>query len=228
MTASHLDKLHRVSGPELNDSRFMFSVHTYHMQFHMRIAELAQCPGLSTAIEKAQVLVFNWLYDNAANNNMPPVRFHSNLAEAFVPAIRSWRTPRCENISAMDLTRCSPGWPVLNMATTGASRPAADRTVSSSSLTRPSRTTSCVQRREPSSLSPGLLPLSIKRLAGFDGLRLARSCLRVPRCPTKYLLHQLNVLTARVVRGYSLTAISLKISERIKAFRSDPNEGLRS
>ena len=44
-SARHLDNLHKVSGPEAEDSRFMFSVHTYHMQFHMRIAELAQCPG---------------------------------------------------------------------------------------------------------------------------------------------------------------------------------------
>jgi DNA-binding GntR family transcriptional regulator len=83
ISARHLDKLHRVSGRESEDSRFMFSVHTYHMQFHMRIAELAHCPGLSAAIEKAQVLVFNWLYDNAANNNMTPLRFHSNLAEVL-------------------------------------------------------------------------------------------------------------------------------------------------
>jgi GntR family transcriptional regulator, rspAB operon transcriptional repressor len=83
ISAKHLDRLHRVSGRESEDSRFMFSVHTYHMQFHMRIAELAHCPGLTTAIEKAQVLVFNWLYDTAANNNMTPLRFHSNLAEAL-------------------------------------------------------------------------------------------------------------------------------------------------
>jgi DNA-binding FadR family transcriptional regulator len=53
------------------------------MQFHLRIAELAQCPGLTIAIEKAQVLVFNWLYDTAANNNKTPLRFHTNLAEAL-------------------------------------------------------------------------------------------------------------------------------------------------
>jgi DNA-binding GntR family transcriptional regulator len=82
-SARHLDNLHRVSGPEAEDSRFLFSVHTYHMHFHMRIAELAQCPGLSSAIEKAQVLVFNWLYDTAANNNKTPPRFHSNLADAL-------------------------------------------------------------------------------------------------------------------------------------------------
>jgi DNA-binding GntR family transcriptional regulator len=53
------------------------------MQFHMRIAELAHCPGLTSAIEKAQVLVFNWLYDTASNNNKTPPRFHTNLAEAL-------------------------------------------------------------------------------------------------------------------------------------------------
>jgi DNA-binding GntR family transcriptional regulator len=82
-SARHLDNLHKVSGPEAEDSRFLFSVHTYHMQFHLRIAELAQCAGLTSAIEKAQVLVFNWLYDTAANNNKTPLRFHQNLAEAL-------------------------------------------------------------------------------------------------------------------------------------------------
>jgi DNA-binding GntR family transcriptional regulator len=82
-SARHLDNLHKVSGPEAEDARFLFSVHTYHMQFHMRIAELGQCPGLTSAIEKAQVLVFNWLYDTAANNNKTPAKFHSNLADAL-------------------------------------------------------------------------------------------------------------------------------------------------
>jgi DNA-binding GntR family transcriptional regulator len=82
-SAKHLDNLHKVSGPEAEDSRFLFSVHTYHMQFHMRIAELGQCPGLTSAIEKAQVLVFNWLYDTAADNNKTPAKFHATLADAL-------------------------------------------------------------------------------------------------------------------------------------------------
>jgi GntR family transcriptional regulator, rspAB operon transcriptional repressor len=82
-SAKHLDRLHKVADTAAEDLRFMFSVHTYHMQFHMRVAELAHCPGLTSAIEKAQVLVFNWLYDNAADNNMTPPRFHFNLAEAL-------------------------------------------------------------------------------------------------------------------------------------------------
>jgi hypothetical protein len=53
------------------------------MQFHMRIAELARCPGLRRAIEKEQVLIFNWLYDIAAHRRTEPEDFHSTLAEAL-------------------------------------------------------------------------------------------------------------------------------------------------
>jgi len=53
------------------------------MQFHMRIAEMARCPGLCRAIEKEQVLIFNWLYDTAAQRHTQPEQFHSTLAEAL-------------------------------------------------------------------------------------------------------------------------------------------------
>ena len=82
-SARHLDELQKMSAQEPSDSGFLFSVHTYHMQFHMRIAELACCPGLSRAIEKEQVLVFNWLYDIAAHRRTQPEEFHSTLAEAL-------------------------------------------------------------------------------------------------------------------------------------------------
>lgn len=81
-SARHLDELQKMSVLEPADTRFLFSVHTYHMQFHMRIAELSRCPGLCRAIEKEQVLVFNWLYDVAANRRTQPEEFHSTLAEA--------------------------------------------------------------------------------------------------------------------------------------------------
>jgi GntR family transcriptional regulator, rspAB operon transcriptional repressor len=80
-SAQNLDKLYRTSASEKKDSRFLFSVHMYHMQFHMRIAELTRCPGLLKAIEKAQVLVFNWLYDTAAHRSSLPVHFHHDLAK---------------------------------------------------------------------------------------------------------------------------------------------------
>jgi GntR family transcriptional regulator, rspAB operon transcriptional repressor len=82
-SARQLDELQKMSAQEPSDSGFLFSVHTYHMQFHMRIAELACCPGLNRAIEKEQVLVFNWLYDIAAHRRTQPEEFHSNLAEAL-------------------------------------------------------------------------------------------------------------------------------------------------
>jgi DNA-binding GntR family transcriptional regulator len=82
-SAQHLDRLYSASATENEDSRFLFSVHTYHMQFHMRIAELARSPGLLRAIEKEQVLIFNWLYDTAAQQKALPVHFHHDLAKAL-------------------------------------------------------------------------------------------------------------------------------------------------
>lgn len=81
--ARHLDSLYKAGASEKEDSRFLFSVHTYHMQFHKQIAELTRHPGLLKAIDKEQVLVFNWLYDTATHRNSPPVNFHSDLAKAI-------------------------------------------------------------------------------------------------------------------------------------------------
>lgn len=82
-SARKLDELQAAAAQDSGDSQFLFSVHTYHMQFHMRIAEIARCPGLRNAIDKAQVLVFNWLYDVAAHRRSQPEAFHSTLADAL-------------------------------------------------------------------------------------------------------------------------------------------------
>lgn len=81
-SARHLDQLQKMCVLGTANSRFLFSVHTYHMEFHLRIAELSRCPGLRRAIEIEQVLVFNWLYDIAADRRIQPEEFHLNLAEA--------------------------------------------------------------------------------------------------------------------------------------------------
>ena len=81
--ARHMDKLHKMCAQESENSQLLFSVHNYHLQFHMRIAELARCPGLSRAIEKEQVLIFNWLFDIAARRRTQPEEFHTTLAEAL-------------------------------------------------------------------------------------------------------------------------------------------------
>jgi DNA-binding GntR family transcriptional regulator len=82
-SAHNLDELQKMCASESHDSRFLFSVNTYHMQFHLRITELAHCPGLYHAIERAQVLIFSWLHDLAAHRYVQPERFHSRLAEAL-------------------------------------------------------------------------------------------------------------------------------------------------
>ena len=82
-SAHHLDELHKICAVEPHESRFLFSVNTYHLQFHLRIAELAHCPGLYQAIERAQVLIFSWLHDLAAHRHIQPERFHTKLAEAL-------------------------------------------------------------------------------------------------------------------------------------------------
>jgi DNA-binding GntR family transcriptional regulator len=81
----HLDQLYG-SGTD-GDEEFLYSVHTYHMRFHLRIAELAGNSLLRGAIEREQVLVFNWLFDTAARQRSLPPRFHSELAAAVTGTV---------------------------------------------------------------------------------------------------------------------------------------------
>jgi DNA-binding GntR family transcriptional regulator len=64
-----------------NDREFLFAVHQFHMQFHLRIAECTGCQALCKAIERNHVLTFNWLYDVAAHRPALPPRFHRDLME---------------------------------------------------------------------------------------------------------------------------------------------------
>lgn len=61
----------------------LFELHELHMRFHMRVAECTDCDELCRAIEKNQVLVFNWLYDTAFGNQAPPPGWHKELAQAL-------------------------------------------------------------------------------------------------------------------------------------------------
>jgi GntR family transcriptional regulator, rspAB operon transcriptional repressor len=80
--AYHLDQLYASSAG--GDEEFLYSVHTYHMRFHLRIAEIGGNVLLRGAIEREQVLVFNWLFDTAAQQRSLPPHFHSELATALV------------------------------------------------------------------------------------------------------------------------------------------------
>jgi DNA-binding GntR family transcriptional regulator len=79
--AYHLDQLYASSAGA--DEDFLYSVHTYHMRFHLRIAEMGGNSLLRGAIEREQVLVFNWLFDTAAQQRSLPPHFHSELATAL-------------------------------------------------------------------------------------------------------------------------------------------------
>jgi DNA-binding GntR family transcriptional regulator len=83
--ASQLDGLYALMRPK-EDRERAFEVHRFHMRFHMRIAECTGCEELCQAVQKNQVLVFNWLYDTALGNQQPPAGWHSQLAEVLISA----------------------------------------------------------------------------------------------------------------------------------------------
>jgi DNA-binding GntR family transcriptional regulator len=62
---------------------FRFGVHTAHVQFHMRIAELAGSRLVRQMIDRKHVLILNWLFDVVGRRTPLPPRFHSSLAAAL-------------------------------------------------------------------------------------------------------------------------------------------------
>jgi len=83
--ASQLDVLYLMVAPDASTSREqLFSTHEFHMRFHMRVAQCTGCLELSQAIDKNQVLVFNWLYDSSLRDQQSPANWHSELATALV------------------------------------------------------------------------------------------------------------------------------------------------
>lgn len=76
--AKRLDTLYDRFGRD-DDPELKFVVHTLHLELHMRIAEYARCQELKDAIEKNQVLIYNWFFDLAANRRTLPPNFHSDL-----------------------------------------------------------------------------------------------------------------------------------------------------
>ena len=81
--AEQMDALFARCDHGIADRDFLYSVQTFHFQLHMRIAEYARSEALRAAIERNQVLVFNWLYDTAADRRALPAAFHSGLADAI-------------------------------------------------------------------------------------------------------------------------------------------------
>jgi DNA-binding GntR family transcriptional regulator len=68
---------------EVNDPEALYRIHSYHAELHLRIADCAGCRLLGQALERNHVLIFNWLYDVAAERPPLPPRFHRDLIEAI-------------------------------------------------------------------------------------------------------------------------------------------------
>ena len=79
----YVDQLYAFGEKETVDRNYLFSVYTYHMGLHLRIAECARCGALRDAIEKEQVLVFNWLYDTAVQRRSLAGDHHARLTEVL-------------------------------------------------------------------------------------------------------------------------------------------------
>ena len=79
--ADQLDALYRRAGMDC-DAEFLFAVHGYHMQLHLRIAECSGISALREMIEKNSVLVLNWIFDLVARQAPLPPGFHSELITA--------------------------------------------------------------------------------------------------------------------------------------------------
>jgi DNA-binding GntR family transcriptional regulator len=111
------------------DEEFLYSLHTYHMRFHLRIAELGGNSLLLRAVQREQVLVFNWLFDTAAQRSTLPPLFHSNLASklsgsdvaAADQAMRAHVRYGIDQIlAAMHSAKHDNGWRVRRKADFGA------------------------------------------------------------------------------------------------------------
>jgi GntR family transcriptional regulator, rspAB operon transcriptional repressor len=80
--AEHLDYLRAGSNDVASDRDLAYAVHSYHVEFHLRIASGGRCRGLLQLMEQNQVLTLHWLYDLASGNSAP-LDLHAPLAEVL-------------------------------------------------------------------------------------------------------------------------------------------------
>jgi len=79
--ANALDQAYRecANTPHASEEQ-LYELRNQHMNFHLRIAEGARCPFLYEAIEKNQILVFNWFFDRLFGDPGLPDAWHADLA----------------------------------------------------------------------------------------------------------------------------------------------------
>jgi GntR family transcriptional regulator, rspAB operon transcriptional repressor len=81
--ADQMDTLFALLPANGADPAFRFAVHSQHVQFHMRIAEIAGSHLLQRMIDRNHVLILNWLFDVAGRRTRLPAGFHGRLAAAL-------------------------------------------------------------------------------------------------------------------------------------------------
>lgn len=79
--AEQLDAMFNQAASVDCDAEYLFAVHGFHFDLHMKIAQHANCPALREMIERNHILTFNWFYDVAARRHSLPPQFHRDLAE---------------------------------------------------------------------------------------------------------------------------------------------------
>jgi DNA-binding GntR family transcriptional regulator len=82
--AEQLDALFNRTATGEHDTEFLYAVHSYHFDLHMKIAESAGCGALRELIERNHILTFNWFYDVAAHRESLPPTFHRDLAASLI------------------------------------------------------------------------------------------------------------------------------------------------
>jgi DNA-binding GntR family transcriptional regulator len=82
-TAVQLDELVQKYESEPEEEELRFSAQTLHMNLHRRIAKCTGCMPLCNMLEKNQVLIFNWIFDLAANSSLSG-NWHRDLVAVLV------------------------------------------------------------------------------------------------------------------------------------------------
>lgn len=80
-----LDLMHETTtSSDEPDPKALYDWRCLHMRYHMRIAECTRLPFLTQQIERNQLLVFNWFYDQQLYGGRKlPAQWHAQLAQSL-------------------------------------------------------------------------------------------------------------------------------------------------
>ncbi|MBL8227546.1 MAG: GntR family transcriptional regulator [Bryobacterales bacterium] len=82
--AEQLDAMFAKAAEGQPDPEFLFAVHSFHFDLHVKIAQYSGCAALRDLIERNHILTFNWFFDVAAHRQALPPAFHAKLIHSLV------------------------------------------------------------------------------------------------------------------------------------------------